>query len=133
MEKSIKVYPDDSIEKVRRLFKKNPEVHALIVINKNGKFLGEVHELDVLAPLVPEDLLDEEEVVGALGFGYQKKFFAKKVKAIMRTHQFTTNIDTDIKKIAYLMYKEEIRVVPVLGKTGKVRGILHIGNIIRSI
>lgn len=133
MQKAIKVHPEDTIDKLKGLFKKYKETNAFVVVDKNQKFVGEVYELDVLAPFVPEEMLDEEDVIGALGFGYRKKFLAKKVKGIMKRHNFTTTPEEDLRNVAYLMYKEEIRVVPVLDKTKKVLGVIHVGDIIRSL
>ncbi len=124
------VHPRDPIAKLKRILKTTED--TIIVINKRGKFLGEIHEYDLLKLIVPEQEISEEEVVGILGMGYDRGFIAKDARDLMHAHDFVAAPDTPIPNLALIMYKEEIRAIPII-KNKKVVGVVHLRNLIKCI
>jgi CBS domain-containing protein len=131
MRKPVFLYPDDDLKKISSKLRRS-DVDVFVVINKKGKFLGEIHEIDLLAAVIPENKLGSEEVIGIMGFGIKKKFFGKKAKDFMKKHNFTANLNDNVEDIAVKMYREEIRCIPVIVKD-KVRGVITIGELVRHL
>ena len=131
MRKPVFLYPDDDLKKISSKLRRS-DVDVFVVINKKGKFLGEIHEMDWLSAVIPERNLSSEEVIGILGFGIKKKFFGKKAKDFMKKHNVIASPGDKVEDIAVKMYREEIKCIPVIVRD-KVRGVITIGELVRHL
>lgn len=130
--KPVFLYPDDDIKTVKKKLQKKDN-NICIVINKNKKFLGEVHEQDLLKLFIPQDMLDEQDIIDTLGVGYDKNFFAKRAKDLMKKHPFTISLDANIKDIIFLMFKQQIQYLPVIDKKEKVIGVITLDSLLNAL
>jgi CBS domain-containing protein len=120
----------DSVNKVKKLLRTTED--TLIVKNKKGKFVGEIHEIDLLPLLIPERNVSEEQVIGILGLDIKRAFFPKNARDLMTSHDITVTPGVSVGKIAEIMNKEDIKAVPVIkGKT--IVGVVHLRNILKKI
>lgn len=106
--------------------------NCLTVVDEKGRFLGEIHELDLLKLVIPEEKLEEEDVAGVMGAAYDPEFTGHTADMIMRKHEITVPPDTDATDVAVIMYKEDIRSVPVI-KGDKIIGVIHLNQVIRKM
>ena len=102
MRKPVFLYPDDDLKKISSKLRRS-DVDVFVVINKKGKFLGEIHEMDLLSAVIPERNLSSEEVIGILGFGIKKKFFGKKIflEVFIKVKKNWRNDPSSLKKFGY--------------------------------
>ena len=130
MEPAILVKESDTIKKVANILRTKEDV--LVVVKGKGQLVGIVDESTLVKLLVPTDKLETEEVIGFMGAGYDKAFVAKTVSDVMEKRIFFVTPSMSIEKVAYLMYRENLRAMPVL-QGSKVVGIVHIRNLIGKI
>ena len=130
MEKAHLVSPEESIEKIKKLLVGHEDI--LLVVDNDGKFLGEIPESNLLKLIVSEDFLDEEDVVGILGSSYDDDFVANSASSIMTSHNFVVKPKTKAEDIAVLLYKEDIESLAVVDK-GKVVGVIHLNKFIEKM
>ncbi|MFC1774733.1 HPP family protein [Nanoarchaeota archaeon] len=131
MVKPVLVYPDDSIQVlVRKL--KSKDTNVVLVINKKREFLGEITEEQLLKLFVPSEMISERKVVGFLGAGYDKSFFAEKAKDLMTKHRYTVTTDSPIKDVVWLVYTPGFRFIPVLNKKKQVVGVVTPSSILNA-
>jgi len=130
MEKATKIKDTDSIKKVVNKLKTTED--TLIVISGKNKIVGTIAEANLLKLMIPEEKLDTQEVIGFMGAGYDTAFLAKKAKDLMRKKIYFVTPSMPIEKVAFLMYKEDLRSIPVV-KGKKIVGVVHIRNVIRSL
>ena len=118
---------------------KIPEIMRLLVKGKSNvlpvffkrKFIGEIHEIDLLKLAVNPKEIPEEEVV-TLGFGLDMGYFAKTAGDLVRKHEITISPKTKIKEAAFIMVKEDVKSLPVV-KNKRFLGILRERDIIKAI
>ena len=130
MEVAHKVKENDSIKKVVTALKTKEDV--LVVVKGKDQLVGVIDEATLIKLLVPTDKLETEEVVGFMGAGYDKAFVAKKAGDVMEHRIFFVTPSMPIEKVAFLMYKENLRAIPVVDGS-KIVGIVHVRNLIGKI
>lgn len=111
MKKPIVVKANDSIDSVLKHFSKGAEV---LIVEQDGKLVGEIHKNDLLKLAVPEKYLDNEEVVGFMGFELNEAFVSEKAHSLMKKHEYTISENFPLGQAIYLMEKEEINALPVM-------------------
>jgi predicted transcriptional regulator len=107
------------------------EKENTLIIKRDGEVVGEVHEQSLLKILIPEDRLDEEKLIGILGFSFDQSYVAEKAEDIMNEHEVTVDPGEDIGDIAFVMDREDVRSVPV-EEEGKVIGVVHENRLIEE-
>lgn len=129
MEKAVFISPDATKKELLKIAKKHLHVELFIVVDKNKKFLGDIHENDLFYMLIPNEMY--EDIGVELAFDLEKKFFATTAKEIMRRHDISCYEDDDIMDVALKLAGEEINEMPVLNKKDKVVGMINQGALLR--
>jgi predicted transcriptional regulator len=112
---------DASIEKLAEEFKGSENT---LIVRKNGKAVGEIHENVMLKLLIPEEKLDEEKVVGILGLSFDSSYAPENAEDVMDQHEVDVKPDDGIGDIAFLMNREDVRALPVK-EDGEIKGVVH--------
>ena len=118
--KSIR--PSTKIKKLISTFEKE-EVDVLAVIDDKGKFLGDIHERDLLKLLVSKDDISWEEVTGPFGRIMDMAYFAETAKDLMHRHDITVGPEEKVSQVVKLMFRSNVDVVAVV-EYGKVVGMV---------
>lgn len=127
--KFSKLRGDDKIPKVIKTFVKE-DANVIPVFEKN-RFIGEIHELDILKLVVdPKEVPDEEIMI--LGFELDMGYFAKTAADIVRRHEISISPKTKIKDASLIMLKQNVKSIPVI-KNKKLVGILREKDILDRI
>lgn len=111
------------------------ELHSrenTLIVRRDGEAVGEIHEQSLLKVLVPEDRLDEEKVIGILGFSFDQSYVAEKAEDIMNEHEVTVDPDEKTGEIAFVMDREDLRSVPV-EEENEIIGVVHENRLIGEI
>lgn len=103
-----------------------------LIVQRDGEAVGEIHEQSLLKVLIPEDRLDEEKVIGILGLSFDQSYVAEKAEDVMNKHEVTAGPDEEAGELAFLMDREDIRSIPVVGE-GEVVGVVHEDRLIEEI
>lgn len=103
-----------------------------VIVQENGRSVGELHENSLLKVLVPEDRLDEEKVIGILGFSFDSSYMAESAGDLMNEHEVTVSPDEEVEEIAFLMDREGVRAIPV-EENGEIIGVVHENRVIEEI
>lgn len=116
-----KLSPKDSTRKAVDVLIKRPE--SAISVFEKGKFVGEVHQRDLLQLAMDPQKVHFEQILGPSGIRNLLRRKAKTVRQIM--HRFNIKIapDADIHQALRLMFREKITLLPVQ-ENGKVIGVL---------
>lgn len=131
MEKPVLISPGASKKQLLAVAKRHPCVPVIFVVDRNKKFLGDIHENDLFYMILPNDLYDEIGV--ELAFDLEKKFFAKKASEIMRKHDISCSPDDLIMDAAVQLAGVEINEMPVIDKKGRVVGLITQGMLLRHM
>jgi CBS domain-containing protein len=123
MVKPVLVYESDKVSTLLRKLKAK-DTNVVLVVNKKKEFLGEITEEELLKLFVPESMLGEESVVGILGAGYDRSFFAHSAHDLMAKHIFTVTKKTPIEEVIWLVHSPGFRYIPVLNPQKKVIGVI---------
>lgn len=129
MDEPVFIEADAPVEQVE------DEVEGLentLIVRKDGKTVGEIHENSLLKLLVPEERLDEESVIGILGLSFDSSYVAEKAEDLMNRHEVTVPPGEDIGEIAFLMDQEDVRAIPV-EEDGEIIGVVHENRLIEEI
>lgn len=102
-----------------------------LIVEKDNEFVGEIHEAVLLKHLIPEKRLDEEKVVGILGFGFDGSYTPDNAEDLMNKHEITIGPDEEVGEMAFLMDREDIRSLPV-EEDGEVIGVVHEDKLIEE-
>jgi len=113
MRKLKSVEEDTSIKQVITLFENN-KTNAIAVINKKGKFVGDIHQHDLLKLLVDPKDVSWDEVTGLFGRHVDFGYFAKTAKDMMHRHELTITPETTLRVAVGLMFKHGIDALPVI-------------------
>jgi len=116
---------DKVVEKVK-------DAENTLIVQKDGEFVGEVHEHSLMKILVPEDRIDEEKVIGILGLSFDTTYVAENVEDLMTTHEVTVEPDETIGEIAFLLDREDLRAIPV-EEDGEIIGVVHQNQLVEEI
>lgn len=95
-----------------------------LIVRKDGDVTGEIHENSLLKLLVPEEKVDEEKVIGIIGFSFDKRYVAENAEDLMNRHEVTVNPEENSGDLAFLMDKEDLRSIPV-EEDGEIVGVVH--------
>lgn len=131
MQKPVFVNENASKKELYNIARKNPTTKIFIIVDKDKKFKGDIHEDDLFLTLVPNDSYSSIGV--SLALDLQNKFFAKKAKDLMRKYSLCCYEDDDILDVALSFIKTEINEMPVLNKKGQVVGIITQGILVRHL
>jgi predicted transcriptional regulator len=103
-----------------------------LIVKKDDEVVGEVHEHSLLKVLIPQKRIDEENVIGILGFGFNKQYIAETAEDLMTHHAVKARADDDVGDVAFLMDKEDLRAIPV-EEDGEIIGVIHENQLIMEI
>jgi len=131
MEKPVLLSPSMTKIDILKVVKKNPHVELFIVVDKDKKFLGDIHENDIFLMIIPNDMY--EKIDGETPFDFEKKFFAENAGELMRRHDVSCDEDDDIMDVALRLAGEEVNEMPVLNKNGQVVGVINEGMFLRYL
>jgi predicted transcriptional regulator len=106
-------------------------VENTLIVRKNGEVVGEIHENSLLKALIPEEELDEESVIGVLGLSYDQGYTPEIAEDLMNEHEVTVTPEAEIGQIALLMFREDIRAVPVM-EGEEVVGVVHEDSVVEA-
>ncbi len=122
VKKFPKVYADEPIDTVIKTLVKVPE-SALPVVDRRGKFLGEISQHELLLLDVGAAEFESEEIdlrkIKSL-FTKSKKY----VKDFMNVHDLSVGPRDTVLKVAKIMYDEDLSMLPVVDMRGRVVGII---------
>ena len=127
--KFLIIKENEPISSVLKKFRNGIDI--LTITDKQGKFLGEIHEIDLLKLAINPKDVNEEDII-SFGFGVDFGWFAKKAGDIMNRHELTIEPDTPIEKAAILMLKEDIMSLPVM-ENDKIIGIITENEILKEL
>lgn len=124
-----RVYTNDHLGDVFRKFDET-DLNILPVFDKE-RFLGEIHEIDLLKTLINPRKIPEREII-QMGFGVDFGYYAKRAKDIMTLHDIIIKHDDLIEDIAYLMLREDVKCIPAFDGE-QFLGIVTESDIIDSV
>ena len=122
------VQHDDPVEEVVEEFM---GAENTLLVRKDGEVIGEIHEDSVLKAVVPEERLDEERVTGILGISFDSGFVPETAEDLMNEHAVSIDEEETLGEIAFLMFREDIRSIPVT-ENGEVKGVVHEERVIKE-
>lgn len=102
-----------------------------LIVQRDEKVVGEIHENSLLKDIIPQDRLDEEKVIGILGLSFDQSYVAEKAEDLMNEHEVTVPREETLGEIAFIMDREDIRAVPV-EEDGEIVGVVHENNVIEE-
>ncbi|PSH01714.1 MAG: hypothetical protein BRC26_03090, partial [Nanohaloarchaea archaeon QH_8_44_6] len=102
------------------------------IVTREDEPVGEIHEHSLMKLMIPEDRLDEERVIGILGFGFDRSYTAETAEDLMTSHEVTVSPDEEIGEIAFLMEREDVRAIPVK-ENAEIIGVVHENQMVQEI
>ncbi len=117
--------PSDSISKAVKVFS-GTTLSAIPIVSK-GKFVGELHESDLLKLAVDPTRVPEAKVVMS-----GMAFFAKKVSDLMNQHEDTISPNTSISEAAWEMLLDNDALIAVTDN-GKLVGVIARQDIVNRM
>jgi len=131
MIKPVFVSPDTSKKELLKIARRNKQAHLFVVVGKNKKFLGDIHENDLFYMVLPNQ--HYESIGIELAFDLEKKFFAKTARELMRKHDVKCTTSEDIERVALRFAQEEVNEIPVVNEKGQVVGVITQGILMRHL
>ncbi len=136
----ISVKGTATIEEIAQVFVDN-HISGVPVVDDNGDLVGIVTEGDLIhkktSPRAPSVLSILGATIYVQGVHQYRDDFAKLLAMsahdIMNSEVITVTPDTGVAEIADIFVKKNINRVPVIGKDGKMVGIVSREDIIRSL
>lgn len=119
------------LEELIALMKKNPSSEYLVV-DKRGKFLGDIDQRDFLQLAIDPDRMSERDIIGALGTRITEGVFSDKVEDIMTTHELTVGPGEPVEDLVVRMWNDNVRAVPVVSE-GKIIGVVSENQIVKKV
>jgi CBS domain-containing protein len=116
------------MEQVKEEFKGSENT---LIVKRDEKVVGEIHENSMLKEMIPQERLDEEKVIGIMGLSFDQRYVAEKASDLMNEHEVTVPPDETLGEIAFIMDREDIRSVPV-EKEGEIIGVVHENAVIEE-
>ena len=113
-EETICVKPDENIHDVAKLMGDN-HIGCVPVCDNSGKIVGILTDRDIILR----------------GIACDKDTKSTPISEIMTTKVVRTSPDAEIKDVAYVMAKNQIRRIPVVVDE-KVVGIVSLGNLVQD-
>ena len=131
MKPAVCVPPTATKKDLLNAAKKHPTADIFIVVGKNNKFLGDIHENDLFYMLVPNKLY--EDIGVQLAFDLEKKFWAKTARELMRKHDVICFENDTTMDVALKFVRVEVNEMPVLNKKRQVVGVIDQGRLLRHM
>jgi predicted transcriptional regulator len=126
MKKPKLVNQNTSIKTIANILKGNEEI---VFVMDNKTLIGEIAEYDLVKQLVPANKMVKE--IGLLGT-FDKSYFGKTAKDVMRKQVTIVTPSTPIEKIAYLINNNDLIAIAVV-KQRKIVGVIHTRDLMRFI
>ena len=120
---------DASIEDVARELDSKENT---LIVKRDGEAVGEIHEHSLLKELIPQERIDEEKIIGILGFSFDSKYVAEIAEDAMNEHEVSVSPDDDLGDVAFLMDREDLRAIPVK-EDGEIIGVVHENSMIEEL
>ncbi len=118
-------------KEVFTFIRRHKTTDLFIVVNKSLKFIGDIHINDIFLMLIPNEKFNDISV--DVAYNLEKKFFANKIKDMIRKHEFFCNEDEDIIDVSIRLAGLEINEMPVLDEKKKVVGYITEGILARYL
>ncbi|MFH1133258.1 MAG: CBS domain-containing protein [Nanoarchaeota archaeon] len=131
MQKPVFVSPTATKKQLFAVAKRHPDTELFIVVDRQHRFLGDIHENDLFLMLLPNERFSDIGV--NLAFDLEKKFFATKAKELMRRHDITCSPDDDLLSVALRLAQEEVNEMPVVDAKDRVVGWINEGLLARHL
>jgi predicted transcriptional regulator len=122
MDKVTAVHPSASIKEIVTAFEKC-KLGTIAVINDKGKFLGDIHERDLIKLVVDPSKISIDLIAGVFGRIVDMDYFARNAKDLMRRHEIKVKPTDKVKDAVLLMFRHELTAIPVV-EDKKVVGII---------
>ncbi len=103
-----------------------------LIVRKDGKLVGEIHEHSLLKLLIPEKRIDEEKMIGILGLSFNQQYVAETAEDLMNQHEITVPPNESIGEMAFLMDREDLRSLPV-EEDDDIVGVVHENRLVEEI
>lgn len=130
MVKPVFIQLDDNVGEIIKKLKREG-TNVCIVITKDGKFVGEIGDEDLIKLFLYQTKY--EPLAKILNIGYRREFLYKKPKELINKHKNTVNLDAPINKVIELVYKEGFNYIPVINEQKKVIGVVTPSSIINLL
>lgn len=117
-----------SVEEVEKEFEGSENT---LIVRRNEKIVGEIHENSLIKALIPEEKIDEESVIGILGLSFDQSYAPDTAEDLMNEHEVTVPPEETLGEIAFLMDEEDVRSLPVK-EDGEIIGVVHEDAIVRE-
>lgn len=119
---------DASVEEVEEEFK---GAENTLIVKRNEKIVGEIHENSLLKALIPEEKIDEESLIGVLGLSFDQSYVPDIAEDLMNEHEVTVPPEETLGEMAFLMNEEDVRSLPV-EEDGDIIGVVHEDSIVEN-
>ena len=119
---------DTSVEEVEKEFEGSENT---LIVKRNEKVVGEIHENSLIKALIPEEKIDEESVIGILGLSFDQSYAPDNAEDLMNEHEVTIPPNETLGEIAFLMNEEDVRALPVK-EDGEIIGVVHENAVVRE-
>jgi len=123
------ISPYISVEKVAKELDK---ADKNLLVMEDEKILGEVHEGLLVREMIPEEKLDEDSFMGALGVSYDDDYFSKNARQLMQKINTHIRPKQGLGEAAYIMHRNSLRSIPVK-EHGEIKGVLHEEDMIKHL
>ena len=100
-----------------------------LIVKKDDKVVGEIHENSVLKALIPEEKIDEESIIGILGLSFDQSYVPDIAEYLMNEHEVTVPPNETLGEMAFLMNEEDVRSLPV-EEDDEIIGVVHENTIV---
>ena len=127
MIKPVLLCPDDDAEQIIKKLKRE-DTNACIVVDDDGKFLGEIGVEDLVKLFLHQ--VKYEPLVQIMNIGYNREFQYLPAKKLINKHKSVVREDEPINNVIKLIYKEGFNYVPVLDEDKKVIGVVTPSSLI---
>lgn len=125
------VKEDDPIEKVLAQLERE-EIDTVPVMDKNGRFVGDISERNLLKLVILPGDVPLKEITGIFGRNVDMQYFATKAGDLTNRHELTVGPEDTVSFAAVLMLHHGVNSLPVVEK-GKIVGILTELHILEEI
>ena len=113
---------DATKNEIYKAIKKHPTTQLFFVVDKNKRFLGQIHENDLFYMLMPNETYKSLGL--SFAFDLEKKFFAHTAGEVMRKHAPCCHETDDAWEIALKFLAIEENEMPVVNQKEEVVGLI---------
>jgi CBS domain-containing protein len=112
-------------------------VNGMVVLEDGEKLIGVLSIINVIRAVIPSYLVLDENLGGFTWEGMieerTEKARGRKVRDVMATSVLTITPESTLMRCADTMIEHQLQRIPVVEKTGKVVGIVHLRDLYLSI